>query len=101
VVVEAAAEAEPVAALAPHAGDDGVEGLARDVALDGVLAVGRGTPPQGGIVVDVGPVDEHLVPVRRCHGDHISTKRDSNALLADRGRHEELDGLLVDDELAI
>jgi hypothetical protein len=63
VVVAAAAKAEGVAAGAGDGGDDRVERLGGDVALDGVGAVAAGAPAEGGVVVDVGAVQQPLVPV--------------------------------------
>jgi hypothetical protein len=63
VVVAAAAKAEGVAAGAGDGGDDRVERLGGDVALNRVGAVATGAPAEGGVVVDVGPVQQPLVPV--------------------------------------
>lgn len=60
----AAAKAEGVAAGASDRGDDDLELLVRGVAFDGILAVGGRAPAEDARVVDVGAVEEALVPGR-------------------------------------
>lgn len=97
VIGQAAAEAERVPALALDCRHDRVERLGRDVAFDRKFAVGRWTPPQRRAVVDVGAVEQDLVPAKVSAG--VASTR--HALVGRRFRHEQLDRLLVDDELAL
>lgn len=61
VVFQSTAEAEEVAACASHGWNNMLKRFGRDVALDGVGAVGRGTPAKIRGVIDVCSIEERFV----------------------------------------
>lgn len=58
MVVERATEAELVLAHTAHRGYDAAEVARFDGAVDGILAIWRGTPPKVVLVINVGPGKE-------------------------------------------
>jgi hypothetical protein len=102
VVRLAAPETERVEAGAFDGGDDDVEGAGGDGALDGVLAVGGGAPAEVRVVVDVRAVEEGSVAGEESSSVTRMGTRGDAKLPSEGGRvYEKLEGLLVDDGVAL
>jgi hypothetical protein len=62
MVVQRASEAKVVRTFAVYGGHDLLELFILYRALDSVLAVGCGAPPQVLFIVDIGPREQFLIP---------------------------------------
>lgn len=96
----ATAKAERVLAVAFDRGNDGVELSLSDGAFDSVFAVGSRAPSQMRVVVNVCSIQKRAVSSdKRVSAPHTWTEYPPSPV-EDVSRHEQLDRLLVDDDVA-